>query len=116
LPTVGDTTRRLRDSAWGKALILAVILLAAVLVSRSCGKTDPKISQDQAVAIATREVPYEPNDVVIRIQKRGLRQNLFWLVGLGIKRPDGSYERATNVLVDAESGRVEAVQTVIGSG
>lgn len=114
MPTVGETARGLRDTAWGKAVILAVILVAALLVARSCGKTDPKVSQEQAIAIAKAEVPFEPNDVIIRLQKRGLRQGIFWLVGLGIKRPDGSYEKATNVLVDGETGDVAGVQAVIG--
>jgi hypothetical protein len=109
---VSAARRGLRDTAWGKALILVVILAAALLVARSCGKTDPKVSQDQAVEIAKAEVSFEPNDVVIRFQKRGLTQDEYWLVGLGIKREDGTYERATNVLVDANSGAVAGVQAV----
>lgn len=93
-------------------MLLVLILGAALLVARSCGKTDPKISQDQAVAIAEREVSFEPNDVRIRLQKRGLQQNEFWLVGLGLKREDGSYVRATNILVDANTGAVAAVAEV----
>lgn len=104
--------RALRDTAWGKAVLLVLVLGAALLVARSCGKTDPKISQDQAVAIAEREVPFEPNDVRIRLQKRGLQQSEYWLVGLGVKREDGSYERATNILVDANTGTVAAVEDV----
>lgn len=110
--TVGDTARGLRSTAWGKALLLVLVLVAAVLVSRSCGKTDPRISQEQAVEIAEREVAFEPNDVRVRFQKRGLNQREFWLVGLGIKDPDGGYRRATNVLVDANTGQVAAVDDV----
>jgi hypothetical protein len=112
LRSVGDTTHALRESAWGKALLLVLVLVAALLVSRSCGKTDPKISQDQAVAIAEREVDFEPNDVRVRYQKRGLRQGEYWLVGLGLRREDGTYERATNVLVDGNTGDVAAVADV----
>ncbi len=93
-----------------------VVLLAAVLVSKSCGKTDPDISQDQAIAIAERQVPFDPNKVVIRFQKRGVQQREYWLVGLGIIRSDGSYEKATNVLVDATTGEVADVQEVPQGG
>jgi hypothetical protein len=89
-----------------------LVLAAALLVARSCGKTDPKISQDQAVAIATQEVDFEPNDIRVRFQKRGLRQGEYWLVGLGLRRADGTYERATNVLVDGNTGAVAAVADV----
>jgi hypothetical protein len=74
------------------------------------------VSQEQAIEIAKAEVTFEPNDIVIRLQKRGLTQNTFWLVGLGIKRDDGTYERATNVLVDADTGDVAGVQPVIVGG
>lgn len=93
-------------------MLLVLVLGAALLIARSCGKTDPKISQEQAVAIAEREVSFEPNDVRIRLQKRGLQQDEYWLVGLGVKRQDGTYERATNVLVDANTGAVTAVSEV----
>lgn len=93
-----------------------MLLVAALLVARSCGKTDPEVSQDQAVEIAKREVSFEPNDVIVRLQKRGLTQDTYWLVGLGIKRADGSYERATSVLVDANTGEVAGVEPTIGGG
>ena len=85
-------------------------------MARSCGKTDPEVSQDQAVEIAKRQVSFEPNDVIVRLQKQGLTQEIFWLVGLGIKRPDGSYERATSVLVDADTGEVAGIEPTIGGG
>jgi hypothetical protein len=115
VPTVGDTARGLRDRPLGRALILVLVIIAAVLVARSCGKTETKVSDEQAIAIAKEQVAFEPNDVVVRLQKRGFQQREFWLVGLGIKRSDGTYERATNVLIDADTGSVEGIQAVIGA-
>jgi hypothetical protein len=112
LPTVGEAARGLRDRPLGRALILVLVIAAAVLVARSCGKTDPRVSEDQAIAIAKQEVDFEPNDVRVRFQKRGFSQREFWLVGLGIKGEDGRYQRATNVLVDANTGEVAGVQPV----
>jgi Peptidase propeptide and YPEB domain len=96
--------------------LLALVLVAALLVARSCGKTEAKVSQDDAIAIAEEQVDFEPNNVIIRLQKRGLRSDEFWLVGLGIKRPDGSYERATNVLIDADTGDVVGIEDAVGGG
>lgn len=93
-----------------------LVLVAAVIVSRSCGSTETEVSQEQAIAIAKKQVSFEPNDVVIRLQKRGLSLREFWLVGLGIKRPDGSFEKATNVLIDADTGDVAGVRNAVGSG
>jgi hypothetical protein len=113
-PSAAETTRGLRDRPLGKALILVAVLLVAVLVSRSCGSTDTAVSQEEAVAIAERQVSFEPNDVVIRLVKQGLGQHEVWLVGLGVKDAQGNFERATNVQVDANTGAVLVVQEVVG--
>ncbi len=70
------------------------------------------MSQEQAITIAKQQVDFEPNDVRVRFQKRGLNSEPFWLVGLGIKRADGTYERAVNVLVDADTGEVAEIRPV----
>jgi Peptidase propeptide and YPEB domain len=110
LPSIDGTARELRDRPLGRFAILAAVLLAAFLVSRSCGETRTDVSQEQAVAIAKAQVDFEPDDVRIRLQKRGVVSKPFWLVGLGIKEADGSYSQAVNVLIDAETGSVEEVR------
>ncbi len=110
--SVDETTRGFRDRRLGRALIVAGILVAALLVSKSCGKTEAEISQDEAIAIAEQQVSFEPDRVNIRLVKQGLRQKEVWLVGLGQRRTDGSYVVATNVLVDADTGEVLEIQPV----
>ena len=112
--SVDETTRGFRDRRLGKVLIVAGILVAALLVSKSCGKTEAEISQDEAIAIAEQQVSFEPDRVNIRLVKQGLRQQEVWLVGLGQRRADGSYVVATNVLVDADTGDVLEVRPVSG--
>ena len=110
MSSIDGTARALRDRPLGKLAILAAVLLAAFLVSRSCGDTRTDVSQDEAVVIAKAQVDFEPNDVRVRLQKRGFNSQPFWLVGLGVKGPDGSYEQAINVVIDAETGAVEEVR------
>lgn len=93
-------------------MLLAVLVLA-VVVSRSCGATEAEVSQEQAVAIAKRQVDFEPTEVVVRFLKRGLNQRGFWLVGLSREAATGEREQATNVIVDAETGEVTSVQEAI---
>jgi hypothetical protein len=114
LPTVGETGRAFRDRALGKALILVAVLVAAVLVARSCGKTEAQVSQDQAVAIAREAVDFEANYVQVRLQKRGLKGDEFWLVGLADRAADGSYRVYTSVLVDADTGEIAGITPVRG--
>lgn len=115
MPTIGETGRAFRDRPLGKALILGAVLLAALLVSKSCGKTDTAVSQDQAVAIARKAVDFEANYVQVRLQKRGLKARSYWLVGLADRTAEGNYTVYASVLVDAETGAVAGV-TPVGTG
>ena len=111
--TDGGTARGLRDRPLGRILVLLAVLVLAVAVSRSCGATEAKISQDEAIAIAKREVDFEPNEVIVRFLKRGINQQTFWLVGLAREDAAGRREEATNVILSAETGQVTSVQDAI---
>ena len=110
MPSVGGTGRALRDRPLGKALILIAVLVMAVLVSKSCGKTETKVSQDQAIAIAKEQVTFTPNNVMVRVLKRGFNSRPFWAVSLSVKLPDGQLENVTVVLIDASTGDVTEVR------
>ncbi len=110
MPSVGETGRGLRDRPLGKALILVVALLAAVLVARSCGKVDADLSREDAIAIAKDVVEFEPNLVQVRLMKRGLQSDSFWAVSLSVQQPDGRLENVTVVVIDARSGEIAEVR------
>jgi hypothetical protein len=92
------------------------VIVAALVVARSCGKTEPEVSQEEAIEIARTQVAFDANQVVIRFLKQGLRAQETWLVGLGEQREDGTYVRATNVLVDADTGDVLEIRPVLAPG
>ena len=110
MPTVSDTARTLRDRPLGRVAILALVLVAALLVARSCGKTETKVSQDEAIAIAKNAVDFEPNNVIIRFLKQGLQSKPFWAVSLSIKHPDGTLDPVVVVVVDATTGEVTEIR------
>jgi len=110
LPSSEETARGLRDRPLGKALILVVVLVAALLVSRSCGATNTDVSQDEAIAIAKEHVDFTPNNAMVRLLKRGLQSKPFWAVSLSIKQPDATLENVTVVVVDANTGEVAEIR------
>jgi hypothetical protein len=99
----------LRDRPLGRVAILAAVLLAAFLVSRSCGSSDPDISQERAIQIASGELNFEPECVQVRFLRRGLRSEPFWAVSLWTLTEAGEFDKLTVVLVNADSGRIAGI-------
>ncbi|HJS50114.1 MAG TPA: hypothetical protein VJ745_07295 [Gaiellaceae bacterium] len=103
--------RGLRDSTLGRLALLAIVLLAAFAVARTCGSRDQQISQEEAVAIATENASFVPCEesgcVLVRALNQGIPPRLVWIVGLAERLgPDGEPTRFENFEVDAATGTV----------
>lgn len=89
--------------------MLAAVLLAAFLVARTCGSSEPSVSQEEAVEIAKRQVDFEPRQVQIRNVPRGIEGRRSWAVSLytgTVARPG----TCRVVEIDAGSGEVAQVR------
>jgi hypothetical protein len=109
LPTAAGTKPALRDRALTRIGVLAIVLLAALLVARTCGSSQPAVSQDDAIAIAKTRVEFEPRGVQIRNVPRGLEGRRSWAVSLytgTISRPG----TCRVVEIDARSGDVVQIR------
>jgi hypothetical protein len=114
LRTDAPTARTLRDSPLGKAAILIAVLLAALLVARSCGSRETEVSKEEAVEIARSVVDYEPDRVMTRFVPRGADSRPNWAVSLSTVGEGGRLERITVVVVDGRTG--EVVETRVQRG
>lgn len=99
----------LRDSLWGKALILGVLLLFTLLVSRTCASSRNDITQQEAVAIAIENASFVPCEQDICRQVRFLQQGVppvgYWGVVLSEKvNAQGQPNRTESFLVNATTG------------
>lgn len=101
------TRRGLRDSLAGKVILLVAVLLLAYLVARTCGSSQPDVSQEEAIEIAKEEIEFEPNDVQVRNIPRGFEERS-WMVSLYTGTPTDPQECRV-VEIDAESGDVITV-------
>lgn len=103
--------RGLRDRALGRVALLALILIAALLVARTCGSSQGEITQDEAIEIARDEASFEPCEqrvcVQVRYVPRGIPVRGFWGVVLSEKLDaDGQPTRTETFLVDVQTGEV----------
>jgi hypothetical protein len=103
--------RDLRDSLWGRALILGVLLLFTLLVSKTCGSGNDEVTQQQAVELAIEHASFTPCPEQICRQVRFLNQGVpptgYWAVVLSEKiDAQGQPNRVESFLVNATTGDV----------
>jgi hypothetical protein len=111
-PPAEPTPRKdLRDSLWGRALILGVLLLFTFLVSKTCASNRDDISQEEAVDIAIENASFTPCPEEICRQVRFLQRGVppvgYWGIVLSERiRADGQPNRTESFLVNAATGDV----------
>lgn len=101
----------LRDSTWGRVLILVTLLAVAFLVSKSCGSNRHDVSQQEAVDLAIEHASFTPCVPEICRQVRYLNQGIppvgYWGVVLSKSvNADGKPSRTESFLVNASTGEV----------
>jgi hypothetical protein len=89
--------------------MLAVVLLGALLVSKSCGASGTKTSSKEAIAIAREQLDFVPKCVQIRYLRMGLQSQPVWAVSLWTLTKRKQFDRIAVVLVAARTGKVVAV-------
>jgi hypothetical protein len=98
---------------WGRILVLIALVVLAAVVARSCQQSQIRITKEQAIAIADRQVDFKPGSTQIRMLRQGLNRKPFWFVSLS--DPIGSaidprgFTRLVIVEIDANTGSVENV-------
>lgn len=104
---------------WPKVAVLVALLLVAYFGARSCQDDQIKVSQDEAVAMATEQVDFEPTRTQIRLLRQGLNREPFWFVSLAIPvgdDPDADrFRRLTLVQIDARTGEIVNVDQEVPS-
>jgi hypothetical protein len=102
--------RGLRDHPFGKVLLLALVLVAALVVARTCGSNNQEISQEEAIEIAKQQASFEPcpqvQCVQIRYVPRGIPVRGYWGVVLSDELDsDGGPNRTESFLIDVQTGK-----------
>jgi len=67
------------------------------------------VTKDQAVATARRQIDFRPRQTQVRLVRQGLTARPYWAVSLSVPRGDGTFSRLATVRVDANNGKVAAV-------
>ena len=90
---------------------MVALLTLGLVLTRVLGRTDTKVSKDDAIAVARPKVDFKPQGYNIRLVRQGIPPRPVWAVSFWIRKAGGGYSRITLVLVDANSGRVMQVRS-----
>jgi hypothetical protein len=86
------------------------VLVLAFFVARSCQQSQVRVTKEQAIATAEREVDFTPRRTQIRLLRQGINSKPFWIVSLSVPgRVEDTFRRLAVVRVDANTGKVEEV-------
>jgi uncharacterized membrane protein YkoI len=91
-------------------LVIVGVLLLAFFVARSCQQSQVRLTKEQAIVIAERQVSFEPEQTQIRLLRQGLNSRPYWIVSLSIPgERDDTFRRLATVQIDANTGKVAKV-------
>jgi hypothetical protein len=89
---------------------MVALLVLGLVLTRVFGRTNTKVSKQEAIEVALPKVDFKPQGHNIRLVRRGIPPRPFWIISFWIRKASGGYSRVTVVLVDANSGRVVQVR------
>lgn len=74
------------------------------------------MTQERALVTARKQIDFTPNRTQIRLVRQGINSRPIWAVSLSIARgSSGGYERVATVRIDANTGKVVAVNRPKGA-
>jgi predicted small secreted protein len=95
--------------------VVAVLVALTFVASRSCQQDQIRISKEQAIATAKRQVQFDPTRVQVRMLRQGLNSRPNWIVSLSIPVSgaviaEQKFKELALVRVDANTGKVVDVK------
>jgi hypothetical protein len=94
-----------------RGVIAFLVLLAlTVVAAQSCQQSQVRVSKERAIATARPEAGFTPERTQVRLVRQGLNARPYWAVSFSVPAQSGDgYARLTTVRVDANTGKIEAV-------
>ena len=103
-PVSHDESSDRRAPTWPRFAVILGVLALAFVISRGA---ESDVTQEEAVAAATEQVSFVPEDTQVRFLRQGIDRHPFWVVSLSTPGPTlGTYEDLAVARIDAETGEV----------
>ena len=89
---------------------MAGLIALGLLLTQVLGRGGTRVKSERAVAVARPRIDFRPDGDTVRFIRRGIPPRGYWVVSFWTRKPSGSYDRITVVLVDAATGKVTEVR------
>jgi hypothetical protein len=91
--------------------LLAIVALFGLLlvVNFTCQKHQVRLTKAQAISLARPYAGFTPQRTQERLIRQGLKSRPYWAISFSIPDKKGGYLRVTTIRVDANTGKVAAV-------
>ena len=110
LANVARSRGRMSGGPWLRVGVIGCILVLAFVASRTCQRSQIRVTKDQAIATAEQQVKFHPTREQVRLVRQGLGSKPFWAVSLSIPSRGGDrFRRLAVVKVDANTGKVASI-------
>jgi hypothetical protein len=89
--------------------VVVAVLVLAFVVAQTCQKDQVRVSKEDAIATAERQIDFEPERTQIRLLRQGLNSRPNWIVSLSIPIGEIENDRFSElavVRIDANTGKV----------
>lgn len=91
-------------------IAVAVLVVVTLLAAQSCQQSQVRVSKEQAIATARPQAGFTPERSQVRLVRQGITGRPFWAVSFSVAGGSrDSYSKLTTARVDANTGKLEAV-------
>jgi hypothetical protein len=93
---------------------VVVLLALAFVASRSCQQGQVRVTKEQAIATAERQIDFDATRKQVRLLRQGVSSRPYWIVSLSIPRGDpvttDEFSELAVIRVDANTGKIADVK------
>jgi hypothetical protein len=96
---------------WLRVGVVIGVLVVAFVVAQTCQQSQIRLTKDQAIAEAKKQIDFKPDRTQIRLLRQGITSEPFWIVSLSIAgERNNTFRELALVKIDANSGKIVTVR------
>ena len=94
-----------------RVAVIVAVLAVAFVAAQTCQQSQVRVTKQEAIAKAKRQVDFAPRRTQIRLLRQGLTSEPFWIVSLSVPgEQEDTFRKLALVKIDANNGKIDSVK------